>query len=134
MDGAVAGVGVLVDLAMADALETSDSVQSGPEAADPGEHIKIAYQVDLISFLLQGEEKAEDILIPCPACVLPAFFCCQIQMAQFFPMAPDGGQQGVLFMGLTDHPAARSVSRSTGMELRMRQASRCWGDVEKKKG
>ena len=61
---------------------------------------------DLISFLLQGKKKAEDILIHVPGLCLPAFFCCQIQMAQFFPdQPPDGGQQGVLFMGLTDHPA-----------------------------
>ena len=44
VDGAVAGVGVLVDLAVADALETARAGQSGPEAANAREHIKIADQ------------------------------------------------------------------------------------------
>lgn len=47
VDGAVAGVGVLVDLAVADTLETARAGQSGPEAADPREHIKIADQIFL---------------------------------------------------------------------------------------
>ena len=44
VDGAVAGVGVLVDLAVADTLETARAGQSGPEAADARKHIKIANQ------------------------------------------------------------------------------------------
>ncbi len=44
VDGAVAGIGVLVDLAVADTLETARAGQSGPKAADPREHIKIADQ------------------------------------------------------------------------------------------
>ena len=45
VDGAVAGIGVLVDLTMADTLETARAGQSGPEAADPREHIKITDQM-----------------------------------------------------------------------------------------
>ena len=41
VDGAVAGVGVLIDLAVADAPETTRAGQSGPEAADAREHIKV---------------------------------------------------------------------------------------------
>ena len=44
MDGTVAGIGVLVDLAVADTLEASGAVQARPEAADAREHIKIADQ------------------------------------------------------------------------------------------
>ena len=60
---------------------------------------------DLISFLLQGKKKAEDILIHVPGLCLLAFFCCQIQIAQLFPNQPtDGRQEGILFMGFTHHP------------------------------
>ena len=43
--GAVALVGVFVDFAVADALETSGAGQSGPEAAYPREHIKVSNQL-----------------------------------------------------------------------------------------
>ncbi|HJB53708.1 MAG TPA: hypothetical protein H9772_11580, partial [Candidatus Oscillibacter pullicola] len=60
---------------------------------------------DLISFLLQGKKKAEDILIHVLGLCLLAFFCCQIQIAQLFPNQPtDGRQEGILFMGFTHHP------------------------------
>ena len=37
VDGAVAGVGVFVDLAVSDTLEAACTVQSGPKPADPRE-------------------------------------------------------------------------------------------------
>ena len=45
MDGAVTGVGVLVDLAVPHALEAARAGQPRTESADPGEHIKISNQV-----------------------------------------------------------------------------------------
>ena len=45
VDGTVAGLGMLVDLAVADALETAGPGQASPEAADPGEHVVVADQV-----------------------------------------------------------------------------------------
>ena len=45
VNGAVAGVGVLVDLTVSDALEPPGAGQPRPEAPDSREHIKIAYQV-----------------------------------------------------------------------------------------
>lgn len=45
VDGAVAGVGILVDLAVSYTLETACAGQPSPEAADTREHIKIADQV-----------------------------------------------------------------------------------------
>ena len=45
MDGTVAGVGMPVDLAVADTLETAGPGQTGPKAADPGEHVVVADQV-----------------------------------------------------------------------------------------
>ena len=65
MDGAVAGVGVLVDLAVADTLETARAGQSGPKASNPREHIKIADQA-VSSFLLQRKQKTEDVISDIP--------------------------------------------------------------------
>ena len=45
VDGAVAGVGVLVDLTVADALETARAGQPGPKTAYAREHIKITNQM-----------------------------------------------------------------------------------------
>lgn len=45
VDGTVAGVGMPVDLAVADTLETAGPGQTGPKAADPGEHVVVADQV-----------------------------------------------------------------------------------------
>src|SRR5699024_8484415 len=45
VDGAVAGFGVLVDLAVPNALEAAHTGQSGPETAHPGKHIKISDQI-----------------------------------------------------------------------------------------
>ena len=45
MDGTVAGLGVFVDLAVADTLKAPGPVQAGPEAADPSEHVEITDQV-----------------------------------------------------------------------------------------
>ena len=76
MDGAVAGVGVLVDLAVADTLETARAGQSGPEAADPREHIKIADQVirHLHHFAAQAESRGRCHLRPRPAAALSFLF------------------------------------------------------------
>ena len=69
VDGAVAGVGVLVDLAVADTLETARAGQSGPEAADPREHIKIADQIirHLHHFAAQAESRGRFHPRPRPA-------------------------------------------------------------------
>ena len=53
VDGAVACVGVFVDLTVADALETARAGQPGPEAADSREHIKVTYQMVSSSFTVQ---------------------------------------------------------------------------------
>lgn len=45
VDRAIADVGMLVDLAVTNALETARAVQSRAETADPGKHIKVFYQV-----------------------------------------------------------------------------------------
>ena len=73
VDGAVAGVGVLVDLTVADALETARAGQPGPEAADAREHIKIADQLFFTSIILQREQKAEDVVPDVPG--LPRLLC-----------------------------------------------------------
>ena len=72
MDGALAGVGVLVDLAVANTLETARAGQSGPEAADPREHIKIADQIirHLHRFAAQAESRGRCHPRPRPAAAL----------------------------------------------------------------
>lgn len=45
VDRAVTGLGIFVDLAMSDALETAGAGQPRPKAADPGEHVKISNQM-----------------------------------------------------------------------------------------
>ena len=98
MDGTVTGVSIFVDLTVAHALETSGPVQSGSESANPGEHIKIAYQVISSPSCCRARrkprtfKKAEDILIHVPGLCLLAFFCCQIQIAQLFPNQPTDGR------------------------------------------
>ena len=66
VDGAVAGVGVFVDFAVANALETARTGQSGPEAADAREHIKIADQLFFTSIILQCGQKTEDVVPDIP--------------------------------------------------------------------
>ncbi len=76
VDGAVAGVGVFVDLTVADALETARAGQSGPKAANPREHVKVTNQMVSASFVLQGRQKAEDAVVyRAPGFRLPALFC-----------------------------------------------------------
>ena len=72
VDGAVAGVGVLVDLAVADTLETARAGQSGPEAADAREHIKIADQMvrHLLPSVAQAESRGRCHPRPRPAAAL----------------------------------------------------------------
>ena len=68
VDGTVAGVGVLVDLAVADTLETARAGQSGPKAADPREHIKITNQAyHLPPFAEQAENRGRCRPRPRPA-------------------------------------------------------------------
>ena len=76
VDRAVTGVGVLVDLAVADTLKAPSPVQSGPEAADPRKHIKVTNQMLFIS-LLERPQKAEDAVIHVPGLLrlLCCFFC-----------------------------------------------------------
>jgi len=57
VDGAVAGVGVFVDLAVADAPETARAGQPGPEAADAREHIKVTDQGISPSFFFEAYRK-----------------------------------------------------------------------------
>lgn len=45
VDGTVAGFSILVDLAVANALEPAHTGQSSPKTAHPGKHIKITDQV-----------------------------------------------------------------------------------------
>lgn len=45
VDRAVAGVGILVDLAVADTLKAARTGQARAESADPGKHVKKAYQM-----------------------------------------------------------------------------------------
>ena len=74
MDGAVAGVGVLVDLAVADTLKPAHAGQPGPKAADPREHIKIANQIirHLHRFVVQAESRGR--CHPCPRPAAALFF------------------------------------------------------------
>ena len=80
VDGTVAGVGVLVDLAVADTLETARAGQSGPKAADPRKHIKIANQMvrHLLSVVVQAESRGRCHLRPQPAAA--RFFLLQRQI------------------------------------------------------
>ena len=66
VDGTVTGVGILVDLAVTDALETARAGQSGPETADAREHIKISDQLLFTSIILQRRQKTEDVVPDVP--------------------------------------------------------------------
>ena len=77
VDGAVAGVGVLVDLAVADTLETARAGQSGPEAADPREHIKIADQVIRHLHRLAAQAESRERCHPRPRPAAARFFLLQ---------------------------------------------------------
>ena len=78
MDGTVAGVSVFVDLTVAHALETSGPIPVRLGIRRSRQTYQNSVSGDLISFLLQGKKKAEDILIHVPGLCLLAFFCCQI--------------------------------------------------------
>ena len=80
VDGAIAGVGVLVDLTVADTLKAARAGQSGPKAADPREHIKIANQMvrHLLSVVVQAESRGRCHLRPQPAAA--RFFLLQRQI------------------------------------------------------
>ncbi len=55
---------------------------------------------DLISFLLQGRRKPRTFSSMSPACACRLFSVVRSKWRSFFPdQPPDGGQQGVLFMG-----------------------------------
>lgn len=83
---------------------------------------------DLISFLLQARRKPRHSH-PCPRSVPAGFFCCQIQMAQFLPDQPRmADSRASCSWALQTILHTASVRRPAGMELRMRPASRCWGD------
>ena len=108
MDGAVAGVGILVDLAVADALETARTGQSGPKAADARKHIEVSNQMVWSSFLLQRTQKVEDIVIHASGLrlLLRSCSCDKFHTAKFLPnCGADGLQQSVLFMRPADCPA-----------------------------
>ena len=45
INGRIAGIGIFIDLAVTNALETARTGQSGAEAANAGKHIKVSDQV-----------------------------------------------------------------------------------------
>ncbi len=119
VDGAVAGVGILVDLAVADTLETARAVQSGPEAADPREHIKIADQIirHLHRFAAQAESRGRCRPRPRPAAARSFLLQRQIPRCAVPPGRPCGCPPA--------DPPADAPCRSSGTQ-RPSAAQRGW--------
>ena len=72
MDGAVTGVGILVDLTVSDTLKTARAGQTGPKTANSREHIKIAYQA-VSSPSCSARRKPRMLSSTSPACGFSVF-------------------------------------------------------------
>ena len=72
VDGAVTGVGMLVDLTVPDTLKTARAGQTGPKTANSREHIKIAYQA-VSSPSCSARRKPRMLSSTSPACGFSVF-------------------------------------------------------------
>ena len=72
VDGAVTGVGMLVDLTVPDTLKSTRTGQTGPKTANSREHIKIAYQA-VSSPSCSARKKPRMLSSTSPACGFSVF-------------------------------------------------------------
>ena len=72
VDGAVTGVGMLVDLTVSDTLKTARTGQTGPKTSNSREHIKIAYQA-VSSPSCSARRKPRMLSSTSPACGFSVF-------------------------------------------------------------